>query len=100
VLIYAVHQGAVDVELLLGVRGVADPNGPAAAVAAQVVELALGALQRAVDPVENLKAACRGPAGGRDAAWVIARGAERYDHVGEEREEVIGLRIKAEGVKR
>jgi hypothetical protein len=31
VLIYAVHQGAVDVELLLGVCGVADPNRPAAA---------------------------------------------------------------------
>jgi hypothetical protein len=68
-------------------------------LAAQVVELALGALPRAVDSVENLKAARHWPAGNLRGTLTVAGGAERYDHVGEEREEVVGLGIKAEGVK-
>ncbi len=46
---------AVDVELQLADRAVADPDGPRAQVAGQMVELALDQVAAAVDAVHDLQ---------------------------------------------
>ena len=75
-----VEQGAPDVVLLLGVRGVADPDRPRAGVPGQVVELGLHELTLAADAVHDLQV-------------VVLLG-----DVGDEGEEVDGLPVEAEGV--
>ena len=50
-----IHQLAVDVELELVGRGVADAHGAAATVAVEVVQLDLGQLVAAVDAVHELQ---------------------------------------------
>src|SRR5689334_18133327 len=51
-----IEQGAPDVVLTLAVGAVADPHRAGAAVAAEVVERALGQLPLAADPVHDLQA--------------------------------------------
>ena len=54
-LVQHVHHLAVDVELELLVRRVADPHRPRAGVPRQPVELLLGDAALAADPVEDLR---------------------------------------------
>ncbi len=77
-----VEHGAEDVVLLLVVGAVADPHGPRALVAAEVVERRLGQVAFAADPVHDLQAA-------------VAVTLE----VGDELHEVVGLPVEAERVQ-
>ena len=80
--VHRVEQGSPDVVLALRVRRVADAHRPRGGVAGQVVELELLELALAADAVHDLE------------VLVAAR------HVGDEREEVDGLPVEAEGVHR
>ncbi len=88
----AVHDRAQDVELDLVVGGVADPNGPASAIAGEIIELGLGRLLVPVHRVEDLQARTYSLVALHDAAlWL--------EHVAEEGEEVRSLGVKAQCVQ-
>ena len=77
-----VEDRAPDVVLVLVVGAVADPHGPRALVAGQVVERLLGKLGLAADAVHDLELALLG-----------------LGHVGDEVEEVVRLPVEAERVE-
>ena len=49
------HDLAIDIELELAHRTIADPDRPRVAIAAQVIELPLDQVTPAIDPVHDLK---------------------------------------------
>ncbi len=69
----AVQQFPVAVELELGLGAVANPHRPRAAVALELVELLLGKLSAAIDPVEHAQRQGMPAGGGTEPAGVGAR---------------------------
>ena len=83
--VHRVQHRAPDVVLHLVVGAVADAHRPGVVVAGQVVELLLDEAAFAADAVHHLQ---------RMALTVVGAG-----HVGDEREEVVGLAVQAQGVQ-
>ena len=76
-----VQQGAPDVVLLLGVRGVADPHRARVRIPGQIVQLELGELLLPADAVHDLDVVIPG------------------DEVGDEGEEVDGFPVEAQRIE-
>ena len=83
--VHRIQHGAPDVVLHLVVGAVADPHRAGVVVAGQVVQLLLDEGAFAADAVHHLQ---------RVALTVVGAG-----HVGDEREEVVGLAVQAQGVE-